>query len=136
VSLFHKFLIGRKVLECFCWEHDVPLVLWDPLCTVKLLRALADVLWQKAVLVLMTNENILSRSALLWNKIKMSTITEARILNYGCPVPFFSCFINISKINNLNLLKYNYNEARSSWIDHNKHTSPRIININDAYRFY
>jgi len=44
----------------------VPLVLRDTLVyKVKLLTILVDVLWQKSVLVFMTNENILSRSALL-----------------------------------------------------------------------
>jgi len=50
----------RFCQESYCWEHAVPLVLRDTLCTVKLLRVLVDVLWQKVVLVLMTNENILS----------------------------------------------------------------------------
>jgi len=53
------------------------------------------------------NKNILSQSVLLWNKIKMSTMTKARISKCGWSVPFFICFIHTNHKDYRILLKYN-----------------------------
>jgi len=92
----------------------VPLLLRDTLRAVKLLRVLVDVLWQKAVLVLMTNENILSQPAQDQNnhnhRGKDIKLSPSSAILY--PLHLYN-FIT-SHINYLILFKYNYNLARSS----------------------
>ena len=82
----------------------------------------------------MTNENILSQPAQDQNnhnhRGKDIKLSPSSAILY--PLHLYN-FIT-SHINYLILFKYNYNLARSSWIDHNKHTPPCVIN--DAHRFY
>ena len=81
--------IGMFLLRTYC-----DLALRDTMCTVMLLRVLVDKLWQKAVMVLMTNDNSLTVCTAVKQDKKMAT--ETRISNCGCPVSFFICFIDTS----------------------------------------